>query len=420
MSKPRVSLAHQINPSFARHAALALKENGLLHEAITTFAYNPKSAIAKLLNILPQNMGTPIANELSRRIWPEVNLKIYPWQEIIRIFLARTRLAPRLAMTNKQLVDWVYLGLDEHIAKHHLQDIDAIYSYEDLATTTFKKAKEKGVLCLYDLPIPYYQMKDRIMKEEAEKFPQLSANIEIDAYQEWKIKRKQEEVQLADHIFVASSVTQRSLLEIGVEKNKITVIPYGTPVDQFQPQPKKDDVFRVLYVGRISTRKGVQYLMPAWEQLKLDNAELLLVGSNLFPQGWLEQYNHVSRHIPSVPHLLLDQYYSQGSVLVFPSIMEGFGLVILEAMACGIPVITTPNTGGFDVITDGVEGFIVPIRDVEALKEKIQWCYDHPQELAEMGKMARKKAEELNWSVYRQKLAFRVREILDNRVKSLD
>ena len=125
--------------------------------------------------------------------------------------------------------------------------------------------------------------------------------------------------------------------------------------------------------------------MQAWQDLKLPNAELVLVGSNLFPTGWLEQYKDIYCHIPSVPHLLLNQYYSSASVLVFPSLVEGFGLVILEAMACGIPVITTPNTAGADIITDRLDGFIVPIRNVEALKEKLEWCYCHPQELAEMG-----------------------------------
>jgi glycosyltransferase involved in cell wall biosynthesis len=87
--------------------------------------------------------------------------------------------------------------------------------------------------------------------------------------------------------------------------------------------------------------------------------------------------------------------------------------VQLEAMACGIPLITTVNAGSSDIVTDGVEGFIVPIRDVEALKEKLEWCYCHPLELAEMGRAARQKAEQLTWDLYRQRLASRVQEFLN-------
>jgi glycosyltransferase involved in cell wall biosynthesis len=112
-----------------------------------------------------------------------------------------------------------------------------------------------------------------------------------------------------------------------------------------------------------------------------------------------------------VPHAALNTYYSSASVLVFPSLVEGFGLVLLEAMASGIPIITTCNTAGPDIIADGVEGFIIPIRDVESLKEKLEWCYRHPQELAEMGRSARQTAEKLTWNRYRQKLLNEVRQL---------
>lgn len=423
MSTPRISLIHQINPSNAQNAALALAEANLLREVITPIAYDPKAPVwQRYLNLLPKKLRSPIANELSRRTWVPLNdvpIQTYPWQEIIRIFLSRTRLAPRLGLSYSGLIDWVYVSLDRQVAKHHLQGLDAIYTYEDLAATTFEVAKQQGILCLYDLPIPFYQTTRNIMQEEAEHFPELATAIDSIHDPTWKIERKEREVQLADRIFVASSFTKKSLLEIGVEPEKVSVIPYGAPVDYFQPQPKADDCFRALFVGRVSPRKGVHYLLQAWQELRLHNAELLLVGSNLLPVGWLEQYKDICRHVTSTPHFLLNHYYSSASVFVFPSLVEGFGLVLLEAMSCGIPVITTPNTAGPDILTDGVEGFIIPIRDVEALKEKLEWCYSHPQELAEMGRAARRKAEKLNWGLYRQKLANQIQEILVSRSHKL-
>ncbi len=418
MSSPRISLVHQINPSFARNAALGFAEAGLLHEVITPLTYDPKAPVWRSLNLLPANLRSYITDELSRRTWVNPNgvpIRIYPWQEMIRILLSRTRLAPRLGFSYTQLVDWVYNSLDRQVAKHHLKGLDAIYSYEDLAATTFQAAKQQGILCLYDLPIAFHRMTRKILLQEAELFPCLASGIESVREPDCKIERKEQEVQLADHIFVASSVTKKSLLEIGVHPKKISVIPYGAPVDYFQPQPKTDDCFRALFVGRVSPRKGVHYLLQAWQELRLQHAELLLVGTNLFPAGWLEQYKDVCRHVPSVPHPLLNKYYSTASVLVFPSLIEGFGLVLLEAMACGIPVITTPNTAGPDILTDGVDGFIIPIRNVEALKETLEWCYLHPAELAEMGQAARRKAEQLNWALYRQRLGSQVWELLRHR-----
>jgi alpha-maltose-1-phosphate synthase len=415
MSKKSISIVHHVNPPFARNAALALAEANILKEIITTVVYNSDNTALSYLNFLPQGLRSSISCELNRRNWVapnQVPIKTYPVNESIRIILARTGLSKNFALKNVDLVNWVYTSLDRQVTDHHLDGLDAIYSYEDLAATTFKKAKQKGIICLYDLPIPYYEMAGSIMHQEAELFPGLSSVIDNLRESSEKIVRKQQEIQLADHIFVASSISRQSLLDVNIAPEKISVIPYGAPVDYFHPQPKPDDNFRALFLGQISPRKGVHYLLSAWRNLKLNDAELLLVGQNRFPTDWLEQHSDICRIVPSVPHMLLNQYYSSASVFVFPSLVEGFAMVLLEAMACGIPIITTPNTAGPDIITDGVEGFIIPIRDVEAIKEKLEWCYSHPEELAEMGIAARHKAEELNWGLYRQRLSTKVQSLL--------
>ena len=415
MAKSCISLVHQINPSNAQHSALALAEMGLLQEVVTSLAYIPDSPLWKGLDLLHKPLKTKIIDELSRRIWtdlPRHTIYTYPRLEILRLLLERTGLSHYLGHRQSLLGSWVCVDLDRQVAKAHLSGLKAIYMFEDLAAITFQKAKQEGIQCLYDLPIPFYKMTRRIMSEEAEMFPEISSSIQSIHDPTWKLDRKEQEVQLADHIFVASSVTKQSLIEIGINTQKISVIPYGAPVSTFHPRTKHDQMFRAIFVGRVSPRKGVHYLLQAWQELMLSDAELVLVGSNLFPSGWLEKYQDIIHHVPSVPHLQLNQYYSSANVLVFPSLVEGFGLVILEAMACGIPVITTPNTGGIDILTNSVEGFIIPIRDVDALKEKLEWCYRHPQELAEMGRAARRKAEELTWGLYRQKLGEAIRQLL--------
>lgn len=411
-----ITLIHPTGNPNVRQAANALGEVGLLREVITTIAYNPEGSISHYLKLLPAQISNSIANELGRRTWIPPNgvaVRSHPWSEAMRMILVKTGLSRRFGFGSQGPIDWVYASLDRHVAKHHLQGLAAVYAYEDGAATTFKIAKQQGILCLYDLPILFYRMAREIQQEEAERFPALSASLQAVREPDWKLRRKEQEVALTDHIFVASSITQQSLLREGVSPDKITVIPYGAPIDYFQPQPKLDQTFRALFVGRVGGRKGVHYLVKAWEELKLPQAELILVGVNEFPETWLSQLPDGVNYIPSVPHTMLNQYYSNANVFVFPSLVEGFGLVLLEAMACGIPVITTPNTAGPDILTDGVEGFIIPIRDVEALKEKLEWCYSHPQELVEMGRSARRKAEELNWGMYCQRLASRVQEIIN-------
>lgn len=415
MSYPRISLTHPTGNPNSRQAALALSEVGLLQELITTIAYNPNQTSDRLLSLLPKDIKNLIQQELGRRTWipPEnVRLQTYPWIEIMRLSLVRTGLNRQFGLSEKSLVDRVYATLDRLVAKHHLQGLDAVYAYEDGAATTFQAAKQQGILCLYDLPILFYRSSRDIQAQEAQRFPDLASALQSVQEPAMKLERKEQEIQLADHIFVPSSFVQKSLTDAGVKPAKIRVVPFGAPIEYFHPQPKPDQLFRALFVGRVGPRKGVHYLLQAWQELQLPYAELLLVGVNEFPAQWLKPYLDVIRYIPSVPHSALNEYYITASVLVLPSLVEGLPLVLLEAMACGIPIITTPNAGGLDLITNGIEGFIVPIRDVESLTEKLEWCYRHPQELAQMGRAARKKAEQFSWGLYRQQLANCVKEIV--------
>lgn len=418
MSNLRISLIHPTGNPNSREAALALWEAGLLHEAIATLVYDPKGRVAKLIDLLPGKIKHRMADELGRRTWTIPSgdfVRSHPGREIVRIALTRTGISRRLGFGPQGPIDWIYTSLDRHVAKHHLEGLHAVYAYEDGAATTFHAAKQKGIFCFYDLPILFYRKSRAIQAEEAERFPALASALQAAREPGWKIERKEQEIQLADHIFVASSFVRSSLTEAGIAPEKITVIPFGAPTNYFQPQVKPDQLFRVLFVGRVGPRKGVHYLLQAWQELKLLDSELLLVGLNEFPPNYLGAYYEESvRYISSVPHASLNEYYSSANVLALPSLVEGLPLVILEAMASGIPVITTPNAGGADIITDGVEGFIVPVRDVVALKEKLEWCERHPLELAEMGKAARRKAEQLTWRLYRQTLASKVKQLLYN------
>ncbi|OKH40421.1 glycosyl transferase family 1 [[Phormidium ambiguum] IAM M-71] len=413
----RISLVHPTGNPFARNAAIAFSEANLLHEIITSIAYNPQKTTLPYLNLLPKSFKNKIISELGRRTWiPPKNTTIctYPVKEVVRIAITKTNINRSLGFSSQSLVDWVYASLDRQVAKHHLHEIQAIYAYEDGAAETFQVAKQHNIFCLYDLPILFYRTSREIQESEALLYPELATSLQAAKEPAWKIERKEQEIQLADRIFVPSSFVQKSLVDAGIKAEKISVIPFGAPIEYFSPKPKQDDIFRALFIGRVGPRKGAHYLLQAWQELKLVSAELLLVGMNEFPENYLEKYTDIIRYIPSVPHSSLNTYYNSGNVLVLPTLVEGLPLVILEAMACGIPVITTPNAGISDIITNGVEGFIVPIRDPEALKEKLEWCYHHPQELAEMGLAARRKAESLTWNLYRQKLINQVQQVFSD------
>ncbi len=171
------------------------------------------------------------------------------------------------------------------------------------------------------------------------------------------------------------------------------------PLDEVPFHP-----FRALFVGQVGIRKGVPYLLEAWQRLSWRDAELWLVGrvSRNASPSW-----RVTRALPGlclIGHLDDPvEAYRQADVFVFPSIEEGSALVTYEALACGLPVVTTPNAGS--VVRDGVEGFVVPIRDVEALAERIEQLRSDERLRQEMRKAARARAEGFTWERYGDGLA---------------
>lgn len=205
------------------------------------------------------------------------------------------------------------------------------------------------------------------------------------------IKQEQQEYAEADYISVPSGFAKKSFMDFGFDPDKIIQAPYGADLSEFSPVPRTDDIFRVIVVGGLTLRKGSRYLLQAFNELNLPDAQFWHVGTvspEIMP--FVDQYRTPAMTFHG--HVKQDQlknFYSQADVFCLPSIEEGFAMVIFQAMACGLPAICSTNTGGEDIIKDGVNGFIIPIRDVAAIKDKIRWCYEHRDQCRSMGQAAK-------------------------------
>lgn len=410
----RTLLTHAFGTPFSSQALHSLSDVSTSCDVTTAFAYLPESVWARSLRILPPVLRRTVEAELNRRSWLtgfRGNVRCHPARELCRVAFVRSGLQRVFHAPLQPLTDWVVRGLDEVVAKEvsHGPDYSLIYGYEDGSASTFCVGKERGAVCLYDLPILHYAESARIQREELELFPEFGGALAAANEPSWKLERKQRELELADHVVVASSVTRASLEKCGYPSEKISVVPYG--IESGAPRsPRTGRTFRVVFVGRVGPRKGVHYLLRAWSELRLADAELLLIGIDEFPNGWLARNKGNAVHYRSVPRAELAEFYRSADLLVLPSLVEGFGLVLLEAMAYGVPILATDHTAAPDIISDGVEGFIVRVRDVEALKTKLVWCYEHRTELREMGDRARSRSEQFSWKRYREQLASTVRE----------
>lgn len=220
-----------------------------------------------------------------------------------------------------------------------------------------------------------------------------------------------------DYIEVPSSFAARTFFEQGVPAQKIIMSLLGVDTGLFKPGVKKDDVFRVIYCGALTLRKGVPYLLKSFTELRLSHAELLLIGTvsdEIRPL--LEKYRAPNIIVKgALPQSQLPFYYSQSSLFCLASIEDGFGMVIPQAMACGLPVICTDHCAGDDLVRDGVDGFVIPIRDTELLKAKIAYFYENPSKCREMGQSAfMHAAADFNWETRVSKIILRYQQLLSH------
>jgi glycosyltransferase involved in cell wall biosynthesis len=271
-----------------------------------------------------------------------------------------------------------------------------VYAYEDGALRTFRRAARTGIARTWDLPLPHYRTIEQIFRDEIRRWPGAMEPPPA-AEPAWKQRRKDAELALATLVSVASAFTRKSLERTEV-KVPVVVVPYGFPVESFSAKAAAPNAkLTVLAVGTHDLRKGTPYLLEAWKRAAIPDAELHLVGPMRLTNAFLSPYAGTFKHWPHVPRAELGARYASADVLAFPTLGDGFGLVMQEAMCSGTPVVTTSCGGGPECITDGVDGWLVPARDVDALVERLRWCAGNRDRLFSIGKAARARAEQWTW-----------------------
>lgn len=272
---------------------------------------------------------------------------------------------------------------------------DVFHGWMGQSLASIGAAKQQGAVTLVENPgrhsghfhkAPWEEC-DRFNIKNSQRSPLLPTAL---------IHRMEREYQICDHIVVPSTVAQGSFAEFGFGEKTVVVLP-GVDDQFFSPptQPRREEAFRVCFAGRVELSKGAGYLLQAWKRLALPNAELVLAGE-VRPEmnGLLETYGDSSvRKLGFLSMTELVKAYQESDLFVFPSVNEGFAQVLLEAMACGLPVVATELSGANDCVTEVKEGFIVPARGVDRLAEAILWCYQHRDETRAMGRAARAKIE---------------------------
>ncbi|WP_269541289.1 glycosyltransferase family 4 protein [Cerasicoccus fimbriatus] len=311
-------------------------------------------------------------------------------------------------------LDACYRYFDNEVAAglNRGSEVDRVYAYEDGALATFRRAKELGWKCIYDLPIAHWQTSKRIMEEESERMPSWRDTLTAVHDSPAKHRRKDEELALADAVICPSQFVADSIPESIRAVKPVHVIPFGSPTP---PKPtasaKASSKLRVLFAGSMSQRKGLGDLMAAMHLLDPNHFELHVLGSPLAPMTFYQQQLPGFIHHPPRPHDEVLKLMQSCDVFALPSLVEGRALVQQEALACGLPIIVTANAGAEDLVADEKAGFLVPIRSPEAIAEKLQYLRDHPAQLQAMQAVAPQKAAEVTWENYRKAIVQAVSSI---------
>jgi glycosyltransferase involved in cell wall biosynthesis len=291
-----------------------------------------------------------------------------------------------------------------------------VYAYEDCALQIFEAARDLNLRRVYELPIAYWETAQRLLREEAVRYPEWEPTLGGTRDSEEKLARKTRELELAELVMCPSNFVLESLPAGIAPPKKCLRVPFGTP--QIEPGSlgarSKEGPLRILFAGALTQRKGLADLFAAVAMLKSAQVELVVMGSLLQPLDWYRERSSGFIYEPTRPHAEFLELMRSCDVLVLPSIVEGRALVQQEAMACGLPVIATRNAGADDLISDGETGFLVPIRAPGEIAAKLEWCVRSRAAVGGMGIAAQERARQFTWKSYGETVIAAVRDLVVN------
>jgi alpha-maltose-1-phosphate synthase len=356
-----------------------------------------------------------LARELERRGHLSVIYSTFPWRRLKREGLPRRLVqtfpwlhTPEFMLNRYNLGNrWLYdqlgyanaLAFDEWTLRR-LPPCDAFIAISGAGLKTGREVQRRGGRFICDRGSTHIRYRAELVEEE-----HLRWNVPENSQDDPRDLAREEEIYgAADAITVPSTHSRNTYLSRGIPPEKIHVLPYGVLLDRFQKvDDPPSDSFEVLYVGRVNLPKGVPYLLEAFAKLKAPNKRLTIIG------GMQPEMKGVLDRLPldnvtlmgTMPQTQLKYYMSRSHVMVMPSLDEGMALVQGQAMACGCPVIATTNSGAEDLFTDGVEGYILPVRDSNALADHMQRLADDRDLRLRMSEAALRRVRSVGgWTEY--------------------
>jgi glycosyltransferase involved in cell wall biosynthesis len=393
------------------HMAEAFAHAGGLRAYIAPFAPTHAELAASPWRRLGP-VGRPVLSQLRRRVVSEQvgrseRLGAARTADAAASMALRLSLRPPLI---ERLNEWRNQAIQHRAAELISADDTDVLVPAGAALKPLVRARRLGVRGWLDCPTAHHRWAESLLREEQRLQPAFAATMQFPASSERVARRLDLEIEQADELIMLSSFQRRTFEERGVDPSRIHLVPLGVDVELFRPLPRpQDGPFTIGFVGQVTQRKGISYVIDAFESVRDRGVRLLVVGRPVGPRRpWMRP--GIEHHLP-VARSNLPTLYARMDVVVLPSLIEGFGLTALEAMSCGVPVIVSENTFGRDIVVDGANGYVVPIRDANAISERIRSLADEDQLRITLGANARATAIRYAWDTF----GARIVDLVTNR-----
>ena len=299
---------------------------------------------------------------------PKNKIKTYPYYKLPSLFFNKY-LEKNFPEIDNYLSILSLKKLSQKVSKN-IGEADVLIAQSTAGLEAGKKIKILGGKFICDRASTHILVQNETLKEAYN-----DLNMKFNGISDDIIDREINEYNDANIISVPSTFALNSFLKKGFDRKKLFLNPFGVDLQRFTPLPKiKSNKFQVLYVGNLSVRKGIIYLLEAFKKLNFKNKELILIGSieHNIKEKVFKYFSENIKYLSTIKNSQLNVYYSNANVTVQPSLEDGFNMVIAESLACGCPVIATKNTGAPDFFNNGIEGFIIKPMSVESIHEKLE------------------------------------------------
>ncbi|MDR7079576.1 glycosyltransferase involved in cell wall biosynthesis [Neobacillus niacini] len=397
--------------------AKALKEEGILFKYITT-VYDKESSI--LMRITKRLIGKDNLKRANSRKSAELDdtdvEQFCEFYGLVELLLMRV---DKTGILYKYWARYVSHSFGKKVARYAMKNkVDAVILYDTNASCCFEILKEKApnIIRIMDVSAANRLYMKAVYEEDMKRNTQFAKKLYNERNFLWEndLSELVNEIEFTQYFLAPSIFVRDSLSYSGVSEDKVKICPYGSnfSVPNLISRNRSQEL-KVLFVGNVTQMKGIGYLLEAFKVYNKAQVSLTLVGHYDNEDGIFNEYKKKYNFLGRVTHEQVERICNESDIFVFPSLGEGMSLAALEAMSCGLPLICSTNSGVNDLIVEGENGFVVPIGNSEAIKEKVDWFLNNREQIEKMSDNARVTALKYTWENYEYNVVKALNSIIE-------